>query len=72
MLTTDWCRGRIGTNVITRNLTSLLRWCAQGRFSGRLTSKADEKRLVIECRKLGPLLGGVIKCAMPTFGPQIR
>ncbi|KAL6745846.1 hypothetical protein V8C86DRAFT_2964323, partial [Haematococcus lacustris] len=30
----------------------------QGRFSGRLACKADEQRLVEECRLLGPLLGG--------------
>ena len=46
----------------TRNLSPLLLPGAQGRFSGRLASKMDEKRLVIECRKLGPLLGGVTKC----------
>ena len=33
----------------------------QGRFSGRLATKEDEKRLVDECRLLGPLLGGVGK-----------
>ena len=33
----------------------------QGRFSGRLATKDDEKRLVEECRLLGPLLGGVGK-----------
>ena len=33
----------------------------QGRFSGRLTTKDDEKRLADECRLLGPLLGGVGK-----------
>ena len=33
----------------------------QGRFSGRLTTKGDEKRLADECRLLGPLLGGVGK-----------
>lgn len=33
----------------------------QGRFSGRLATKEDEKRLVEECRLLGPLLGGVGK-----------
>ncbi len=32
---------------------------AQGRFSGRLVSKQDEARLVGECQRLGPLLGGV-------------
>lgn len=31
---------------------------AQGRFSGRLVSKQDEARLVEECQRLGPLLGG--------------
>jgi len=30
----------------------------QGRFSGRLQEKDDEKRLVEECKLLGPLLGG--------------
>ncbi len=30
----------------------------QGRFSGRLETKQDEKRLANECRLLGPLLGG--------------
>lgn len=30
----------------------------QGRFSGRLRRKADEKALVEQCRLLGPLLGG--------------
>jgi hypothetical protein len=29
-----------------------------GRFSGRLETKDDEKRLQEECRLLGPLLGG--------------
>ena len=33
----------------------------QGRFSGRLETKGDEKRLADECRLLGPLLGGVGK-----------
>ena len=33
----------------------------QGRFSGRLETKDDEKRLADECRLLGPLLGGVGK-----------
>ena len=33
----------------------------QGRFSGRLEAKTDEKRLADECRLLGPLLGGVGK-----------
>lgn len=33
----------------------------QGRFSGRLATKDDEKRLNTECRLLGPLLGGVGK-----------
>lgn len=33
----------------------------QGRFSGRLVSKEDEKRLAEECKLLGPLLGGVGK-----------
>ena len=31
---------------------------AQGRFSGRLVSKQDEARLIEECQRLGPLLGG--------------
>ncbi|KAK9810331.1 hypothetical protein WJX72_008833 [[Myrmecia] bisecta] len=30
----------------------------QGRFSGRLETKGDEKKLADECRLLGPLLGG--------------
>ena len=30
----------------------------QGRFSGRLETKQDEKRLAEECKLLGPLLGG--------------
>lgn len=29
-----------------------------GRFSGRLETKEDEKRLQEECKQLGPLLGG--------------
>ena len=33
----------------------------QGRFSGRLETKADEKKLADECRLLGPLLGGLSK-----------
>lgn len=33
----------------------------QGRFSGRLATKEDERRLTDECRLLGPLLGGVGK-----------
>ncbi|KAK9867133.1 hypothetical protein WJX84_011865 [Apatococcus fuscideae] len=33
----------------------------QGRFSGRLETKDDEKRLADECRLLGPLLGGTGK-----------
>lgn len=33
----------------------------QGRFSGRLETKDDEKRLADECRMLGPFLGGVGK-----------
>ena len=36
------------------------RWLltSQGRFSGRLKLKADEKVLMDRCRQLGPLLGG--------------
>ena len=30
----------------------------QGRFSGRLDTKDDERRLAEECKLLGPLLGG--------------
>ncbi len=52
---------RISVESDARNLSPLLLPCAQGRFSGRLASKADEKALVLECRKLGPLLGGVTK-----------
>ena len=33
----------------------------QGRFSGRLETKADEKKLADECRLLGPYLGGLNK-----------
>ena len=33
----------------------------QGRFSGRLETKADEKRLADECKLLGHLLGGIGK-----------
>lgn len=33
----------------------------QGRFSGRLATKDDEKKLNMECKLLGPLLGGVGK-----------
>ena len=33
----------------------------QGRFSGRLTTKEDERRLADECKLLGPLVGGVGK-----------
>ena len=33
----------------------------QGRFSGRLETKADEKRLADECKLLGHLLGGTGK-----------
>ncbi len=33
----------------------------QGRFSGRLATKEDEKRLAEECKLLAPLLGGVGK-----------
>lgn len=33
----------------------------QGRFSGRLETKEDEKKLHDECRLLGPLVGGVGK-----------
>lgn len=32
-----------------------------GRFSGRLATKDDEKRLIEECRLLAPLVGGVGK-----------
>ena len=35
---------------------------SQGRFSGRLSSKEDEERLVEECGRLGPLLGGLPGC----------
>ena len=35
---------------------------SQGRFSGRLSSKEDEERLVAECGRLGPLLGGLPGC----------
>ncbi len=41
-------------------LINVLRF--QGRFSGRLTSKEDEERLVLECALLGPLLGGLPGC----------
>lgn len=37
---------------------SIARCCMQGRFSGRLQSKADEAGLLNECPQLGPLLGG--------------
>lgn len=33
----------------------------QGRFSGRLVTKEEERRLVEECKLAGPLLGGVGK-----------
>ena len=33
----------------------------QGRFSGRLETKNDEKLLVEECKLVGPLLGGAGK-----------
>jgi hypothetical protein len=33
----------------------------QGRFSGRLGTKEDEKRLAAECRLIGPLLGGAAR-----------
>ena len=33
----------------------------QGRFSGRLETKQDEKRLAEECKLLGPMLGGTGK-----------
>lgn len=33
----------------------------QGRFSGRLAKKEDEKRLAEECRIIAPYLGGVGK-----------
>jgi hypothetical protein len=33
----------------------------QGRFSGRLETKHDEKLLADECRLLGPMLGGTGK-----------
>jgi hypothetical protein len=33
----------------------------QGRFSGRLGTKEDEKRLAAECRLIGPLLGGTAR-----------
>lgn len=33
----------------------------QGRFSGRLEAKADEKLLLDECKLVGPLLGGAGK-----------
>lgn len=41
-------------------------WCRkkphlQGRFSGRLETKEDEKKLQDECKLLGPLVGGVGK-----------
>jgi hypothetical protein len=35
--------------------------CHQGRFSGRLETKHDEKLLADECRLLGPMLGGTGK-----------
>ena len=37
----------------------------QGRFSGRLQSKADEAGLLNECPQLGPLLGG-------SLDPEVR
>ena len=41
----------------------ILSWLGglQGRFSGRLETKDDEKRLADECKLLGPLLGGLGK-----------
>ena len=33
----------------------------QGRFSGRLETKRDEKLLAEECKLLGPMLGGTGK-----------
>ncbi len=36
-------------------------WRVQGRFSGRLETKSDEKQLADECRLLGPMLGGTGK-----------
>lgn len=33
----------------------------QGRFSGRLAMKEDERRLADECKLLGPLIGGMGK-----------
>lgn len=41
-------------------LVSLLQGM-QGRFSGRLGTKEDEKRLAAECRLIGPLLGGAAR-----------
>lgn len=33
----------------------------QGRFSGRLETKADEAKVNLECKLLGPLVGGIGK-----------
>ena len=42
-------------------LTNTCSTCHQGRFSGRLETKHDEKLLADECRLLGPMLGGTGK-----------
>ena len=46
----------------------------QGRFSGRLETKEDEKRLAEECRRIGPLLGGAFsgEMAMQTLAKIVR
>ena len=53
-------RCMLGIDTEQQMLIMVLR--SQGRFSGRLTSKADEERLVQECALLGPLLGGLPGC----------
>lgn len=46
----------------------------QGRFSGRLGTKEDEKRLAAECRLVGPLLGGTSRGekSLPTLAKLVR
>jgi hypothetical protein len=61
------CQGRASAAIFYFSAAILVRTLfyrrphLQGRFSGRLATKEDEKRLSEECRLLAPLMGGTGK-----------
>lgn len=59
-----WAHGYLGGPASYDLAWAALESCVlrpQGRFSGRLETKDDERLLAEECKHLGPLLGGVGK-----------